>query len=222
MSEKLSGPMLAPKSGAPEQVVVLVHGYGSDGQDLISLAPYLQDILPNALFVAPNAPHACDMNPAGYQWFPLDLDRDISRLQGAETTRPVLGGFLQDLWDETGLSAADTLLIGFSQGAMVSLDTGVRLADRLMGIVSFSGGVISPENLEAEIKTRPPVLLVHGSDDDVVPVKMSIVGCEALKASGVNAQLHISPRTAHSISQDGLEAARAFARGALTARMSKS
>lgn len=216
MSEKLSGPMVAPKSGAekPSQLVVLLHGYGSDGQDLISLAPYLQDILPDAMFVAPNAPSACDMNSSGYQWFPLDLDRDISRLEGSANARPVIDGFLKDLWAETGLSAKETLLVGFSQGAMMSLDVGLRLEDDLMGILAFSGGVIDPENISSAITAKPPVLLVHGADDDVVPVRMSVLGCEALKEAGVNAQIHISPATPHSISQDGLEAGRAFVRGA--------
>jgi phospholipase/carboxylesterase len=222
MSEKLSGPMLAPNSGAPEQLVVLLHGYGSDGQDLISLAPHLSDILPNALFVAPNAPNPCDMSPSGYQWFPLDLDRDISRLEGAENARPILGAFLSDLWQETGLSAKDTLLVGFSQGAMVSLDVGLRLEEKLLGIISFSGGVIAPQNIADELKSRPPVLLIHGSEDGVVPPRMSILGCEALKEAGVNAQIHISPATAHSISPDGLEAARAFTRGAIAGHRSKS
>jgi len=198
-----------------------LHGYGSDGHDLISLAPLFQDLLPDALFIAPNAPDVCDMNPSGYQWFPLDLDRDLSRLEGAGKARPVIKGLLADLWAETGLSARDTLLMGFSQGGMIALDVGLRLDGSLMGIISFSGGVIDPETVQRELLARPPVLLVHGAEDDVVPVQLSLVGCEALKLAGVNAQFHLSPNTAHSIAQDGLEAARAFTRGAVGASRQK-
>ncbi len=210
MTAKLSGPMAPPRSGKAKKAVVLLHGYGSDGNDLISLQPYLADLLPDAVFVAPNAPAPCAINPAGYEWFPLDLDREISRLEGIDSTRPVISGFLNDLWAETGLAAKDTLLCGFSQGAMIALDSGLRLPETLFGIISFSGGVVAPEKLGDEIKAKPPVCLIHGDSDDVVPPRMSLEGENALKAAGVDVRLHISPGTGHSIAQDGLVAARQF------------
>jgi len=210
MSDKLSGPMVAPLSGVTKQIVVLLHGYGSDGNDLIALAPYWREMLPDAMFVAPNAPDPCDINPAGYQWFPLDLDRDISRLAGSEKAGPVIAQFLIDLWSETGLEAKDTLLVGFSQGAMMALDVGLRLPEALVGIIAFSGGVIAPDEVGSFIKSRPRVCMVHGGEDDVVPVAMSVRGSEALKAEGVEVDFHIMAGTGHTIAQDGIEVANAF------------
>ena len=210
MSHKLSGPMVAPLSGETKQLVVLLHGYGSDGDDLISLAQYWREMLPDAMFIAPNGPSPCDINPAGYQWFPLDLDREISRLVGSEKIRPVVLEFLEDLWAETGLGAKDTLLGGFSQGAMVALDVGLRLPETLMGIIGFSGGVIDSAEVKNLIKSKPAVCLVHGGEDDVVPAGMSVRGSQALKAEGVEVDLHISPGVGHSIAPDGMEVANAF------------
>jgi phospholipase/carboxylesterase len=210
VSANLSGPMLGPKEGEAKRVVVLLHGYGSDGNDLIALGSYWQPILPDALFVAPNAPHVCDINPMGYQWFPLEMDRAISRLTGGETARPVIKSFLEDVWRQTGFGPGQTILGGFSQGAMMALDVGLRLEEPLAGIVAFSGGVISPDEIGDHIKSKPPVCLIHGAEDDVVPVSMSVRGGEALKKAGVDVQVHVSPATGHSIAQDGLEVAGAF------------
>lgn len=209
---KLSGPMVQPKSGKPEQIVVLLHGYGSDGNDLIALAQYFQAELPNALCVAPNAPHPCDINPAGYQWFPLDLDRDLSRLDGAASARPSIQTFLEDLWAETGLTAADTFLVGFSQGAMMALDVGLRLDPQPFGIVSFSGALIGPEHLQNELGGKPPVVLVHGSDDEVVPTESSQIADAHLRQWGILSAIHIDHGSGHAIAQDGLMFALAFVR----------
>lgn len=209
-SEKLSGPMVPSSSGTTKQIVVLLHGYGSDGQDLISLAPYWSQLLPDAMFVAPNAPSKCDINPAGYQWFPLDLDRGISRLTGSEMVRPVVQEFLNSLWEETGLTAAETILVGFSQGAMMVLDVGLRLETPVKGIVAFSGGLISPETIGDAIKSKPPVMFIHGEADDVVPVAMSVLGHQALQGLGVQSHIHISPGSGHTIAQDGMQAATGF------------
>lgn len=210
MTAQLSGPMVAPESGTPKNLIVLLHGYGSDGNDLIGLAPYWRDLLPDTLVVAPNAPWACDINPAGYQWFPLELDREISRLDGSGQARPVITGFLEQVWAETGLGAADTVLGGFSQGAMMALDAGLRLPEALKGIVAFSGGVISPETIGDELVSKPPVCLIHGAEDDVVPVGMSVRGGEALKTAGLEVLVHVSPGTGHGIAPDGLEVATGF------------
>lgn len=210
MTVSLSGPMVPAKSGAAKQLVVLLHGYGSDGNDLISLASLWRDQMPGALFVAPNAPDACDINPMGFQWFPLDLDRSISRLSGSESARPIVTNFLQQSWADTGVAAKDTLLVGFSQGAMMALDVGLRLPDALMGVVAFSGGVIAPEAIGPEVAAKPPVCMVHGAEDDVVPVGMSVVGGEALRKLGLDVTVHISPGAGHTIAPDGLEVVRDF------------
>lgn len=206
----LSGPSVAPPDGPAKRLVVLLHGYGSDGADLIGLVPYFRDLMPQAAFLAPNAPYPCAINPSGYEWFPLDLDRDFSRLHGVETVRPVLGRFLEQLWAQTGLGAADTVLVGFSQGAMIALDTGFRLKEPLAAIVGFSGGIVAPERLVEEVKSSPPVCLLHGDSDDVVPPMFSIGGAQALEALGFDVTLHVSTGTGHTIAPDSLEVARRF------------
>lgn len=210
MSEKLSGPMVQPLSGTTKQIVVLLHGYGSDGNDLIGLAPYWRELLPDAMFVAPNAPNPSDINPAGFQWFSLDTERAISRRTGSAAARPVVLGFLEDLWEETGLTAKDTFLVGFSQGAQLVLDVGLRLPEALMGIVAFSGGLIDPEITVPLIKSKPPICLVHGDADEVVPVSMTLEGGKALTAAGLDVTGHISAGAGHTIAPDGMEAATGF------------
>lgn len=212
MSTKLSGPMVHPAEGKPEQLVVLLHGYGSDGNDLIALAQYFQSEFPQALYVAPNAPETCDINPAGYQWFPLDLDRDMSRLDGAASARPTIKAFLDDLWAETGLGPAETLLVGFSQGAMMALDTGLRLDPAPFGIISFSGALIGPEKLKDELAGKPPVALIHGTVDDVVPAESAQIAEAHLKQWGIASALHLDHGSGHTIHQDGLGFALAFIR----------
>lgn len=209
---KLSGPMLPPASGNARHLVVLLHGYGSDGRDLIGLGQFWRDSFPDAMFVAPNAQEVCAGNPFGYQWFPLDGDRTLSRLVGAETAAPIITAFLRDLWAQTGLGPEHTILVGFSQGAMMALHTGLRLETPLKGIIAFSGMLISPERLADEITAKPPVLLIHGDIDEVVPLMGSEAALPTLLDLGVPAQLHISEGAGHSIAQDGLDAASEFLR----------
>jgi phospholipase/carboxylesterase len=209
---KLSGPMLAPRSnGAPRQAVVLLHGYGSDGNDLITLGQVWGSRFPDAMFVAPHAPDECAANPFGYEWFPLDLDRMQSRLDGARAARPVLVEFLMDLWAQTGLHPAETVLAGFSQGGMMALHVGLSLDRRLAGVVSFSGAFVRPDEgfpqAEAE---RPPVALVHGDLDAVVDPALSEEAKVVLRAEGYDVSHHVSPGISHSISPDGLDFATAF------------
>lgn len=211
MTQKLSGPMLPPKSGRmPRQLVVLLHGYGADGKDLIGLGSYWREALPEALFVSPNAPQPCAENPLGYQWFPLDLNRTISRVTGAADARDVLIGFLNDLWAQTGLSAHDTFLVGFSQGAMMALHVGLSLDEPVLGIVSFSGALVPPERFEQGYSPRPPICLVHGDLDQVVHPRLSQEASIALQAQGFEVSYHVSPGAAHGIAPDGLEFATDF------------
>lgn len=210
MTTKLSGPMLPPKSGnAPRQAVVLLHGYGSDGADLIGLAPYWQDVLPDALFVAPNAHEECTGNPFGYQWFALDYDTDrvANRQAGLPLASPVLLQFLADLWEQTGLSAKDTILVGFSQGAMMALHVGLSLPEPPMGIVAFSGALVIPEGFGM---AGPPVAIIHGDQDNVVYPELGAEAASVLKAASYDVRYHVSPDTGHSIAPDGLAFATDF------------
>jgi phospholipase/carboxylesterase len=209
---RLSGPLLPPRSGTAKQAVVLLHGYGSDGNDLIGLGQMWSPQFPDALFVSPNAPDACAINPAGYEWFALDLDRSAydRRLVGALSVRPVIAQFLDDLWRQTGLTPAQTVLAGFSQGAMMALHTGLSLDRRLAGVLAFSGAFLPPDPFPQPEAIRPPVALIHGEFDPVVDPDSSREAEQSLRAAGYDARLHISPGIGHSISTDGLQVASAF------------
>ena len=213
---KLSGPMLPPKSGvAPTHAVVLLHGYGSDGNDLIGLAPYWQDALPDALFVSPNAPSICDSFAGGHQWFPISFegDRLAKRQMGVVAARPVLVEFLDDLWAQTGIAPERTILAGFSQGAMMALHVGLSLERTLMGIIAFSGAFLPPEGFGELPLGRPPVCLVHGDMDGVVDPVHSAEADVALRAAGFEVSYHVSRGIAHGIAPDGLEFATQFITG---------
>lgn len=206
---KLSGPMLPPKSGgAPKQAVILLHGYGADGSDLIGLGHHWGPLLPDALFIAPNAPTPCAGNPFGFEWFPLAVDRIAGRIEGAKNAAPDIIEFLTDLWSQTDIRPADTFLVGFSQGAMMALHIGTALPRPLKGIVAFSGAFVPADDFPAVDKA--PVALVHGDLDQVVDPELSRQAATELTAAGFDVSLHISSGTAHGIAPDGLDFATAF------------
>ncbi len=211
MSVKLSGPMLPPASGGmPRQAVVLLHGYGSDGNDLIGLAPHWQGLLPHAVFISPNAPEPCRQLAFGFQWFDIAFegDRLASRQLGVAQARPVLVEFLEDLWRQSGIGPENTLLVGFSQGAMMALHTGLSLDKPLMGIIAFSGAFVPPEGFGGGAKS--PVCLVHGDSDDVVDPQLSADADVALRLAGYDVSYHVSPGVGHGIAPDGLAFATDF------------
>lgn len=207
---KLNGPLLPPRSGGPAtQAVILLHGYGADGSDPISLGQHWSQLLPDALFVAPNAPEPCAGSPFGFQWFPLQVDRIAGRIEGAKTTAPILKEFLTDLWAQTGITPASTILAGFSQGAMMALHVGTALDDELAGIIAFSGAFVPADAFGAS-SPRPPVTLIHGELDQVVDPQLSRQAATELSAAGFEVSLHLSPNTAHGIAPDGLDFATSF------------
>ena len=211
MTAKLSGPMLPPKSGAAaKQIMVILHGYGADGADLIGLCLEWRELFPDMLFVAPNAPEICAQNPGGYQWFPLNVDRIAGRIEGAARARPVIVDFLTDLWAQTGLGPSDTILCGFSQGAMMALHVGTSLDAKLRGVVAFSGAFIPAEGFGITPFAKPPVALIHGDLDRVVDPQLSRDAARDLAAAGFDVRLHISPGSGHGIAPDGLAFATNF------------
>jgi phospholipase/carboxylesterase len=215
----ISGPVLPPASGGPpRQLVVLLHGYGADGEDLIGLAEPLSDVLPDALFAAPNATTACAQNPFGYEWFPLDFEQMIESVRlGVPAARAEIFQYLQELWSQTSLTAGDTFLVGFSQGAMMALHVGLSLSERLLGIVSFSGALVPPEGFGSGRLPMPPICLVHGELDDVVDPMLTQQAAQALSAAGYEVGLHISPGLPHGIAPDGLSFAARFMSGRVAA-----
>lgn len=201
----LEGPEHGPEAGgAPKKLVLLLHGLGADGNDLIGLAPHWAKALPTSVFVSPNAPFPCDMAPYGYQWFSLQ-DRDPATiLSGVQAARPILDAFIDAQLARFKLTEADTALVGFSQGTMMSLYTAPRRARPVAGVVGFSGALVGAELLAGEIKSRPPVILVHGDADTMVPVQASQAAKAQLEKAGVPVELHIRPGLQHGIDEQGL------------------
>ncbi len=210
----LTGPERPAASGTADSVVVLLHGYGADGNDLIGLAEPMAPHLPDTRFLAPNAPDRCPGNPMGFQWFPIPwLDGTPEAAARAAATRSfnLLDAWLDELAAQ-GIGPERTVLVGFSQGTMMALHVGLRRKAPLAGIVGFSGRLLDPERLGAEITSRPPVLLVHGDQDPVVPFSSLGEADRALRAAGVETATHVSRGTAHGIAPDGLGLALGFIR----------
>lgn len=202
---KLSGPSRKPASGgAARQLVVLLHGLGADGNDLIGLAPYWAPLVPEAEFLSPHAPFPCDMAPMGRQWFSLQDRSQTAILAGIRAAAPVLDGFLDEALAQRGLDERQLALVGFSQGTMMSLYVGPRRAKTLAGIVGYSGALVGPELLPTEIRSRPPMLLVHGDADQVVPPAALPLAVAGLRAAGVPVEEIVRPGLGHGIDEEGL------------------
>ncbi|MEL0106922.1 MAG: alpha/beta hydrolase [Rhodospirillales bacterium] len=207
----LSGPTLPPASNqAPKQIVMLLHGVGADGNDLIGLAPYYQKVLPDALFIAPDAPFPYDMAPFGRQWFGLQDRSEPARLKGTQSSAPILDHFIDTTLANYGLSDDKLALVGFSQGTMMSLYVGLRREKPLAGIIAQSGILIGPELLADEIKSRPPVLLIHGDMDAVVPFQYMEKAQKALQENGVEVAAHARPGLGHNIDEEGIALSQQF------------
>jgi len=211
MSLPLTGPSRAPASGGkPTSLVILLHGLGADGNDLIDLAQHLGPMLPDTAFVAPNAPEPCDMAPYGYQWFSLQ-DRTPSVIAaGVDRSAPILAHFIEGELAKHHLDARRLALVGFSQGTMMSLHVGPRLDPGPAAIVGFSGRLIAPQRLAAEKRSSPPVLLIHGDADQVVPFDSLAAGVAGLSAVGIAVEGLRRPGLGHGIDGPGLGAAAQF------------
>jgi phospholipase/carboxylesterase len=209
MTVFLDGPRLPPaRGGKAGALVVLLHGYGSNGADLIGLAPYWQKALPGAAFVSPNAIEPVPQAPGGYQWFPIsNLDPRLME-QGARHAAASLDRFLDRELERAGLDGSRLALVGFSQGTMMALHVGLRR--QVAAVLGFSGVLVGGPKLKQEMKAKPPILLVHGDRDPTIPIAAMFDSAEALAAAGHGAGWHISYGVPHSIGQDGLELGGAF------------
>lgn len=201
---ELDGPRHGPEAGA-KALVVFLHGLGADGNDLISLAPMLAPLLPDTAFVAPHAPFPCDMAPMGRQWFSLQTREPEDLLTGVRTAAPLLDAFLDAELAKHGLSDDRLALVGFSQGTMTALHTVLRRPKACAVVVGFSGALLVPEILGEEITSRPPVLLVHGDADAVVPFPALAAAEEGLQLNGIPVAAYARPGLGHGIDQEGLE-----------------
>ncbi|MDG1209172.1 MAG: prolyl oligopeptidase family serine peptidase [Paracoccaceae bacterium] len=206
----LEGPSADAESGTKNSLVILLHGYGADGNDLFGIAQALAQHLPNTAFRSPNAPERCTTNPAGYQWFPiswLDGSSEQEMAEGAERAKKTLHAYLDEAMAEEGMTPDRTVIIGFSQGTMMSLDVTMRRDEAFAGLVGFSGRLIESD---APMTCKTPVLLVHGDQDPMVPVASIHEAREALEKADVPVLWHISEGVGHGIAPDGLGLALKF------------
>ncbi len=219
MTRVLTAGRKEPQSGDTRSAVVFLHGYGANGADLLGLADPLADHLPDTLFVAPDAPENCVGSPFGYQWFPIpwiDGSSEEESSRGMQQAVEDLNAFLDALMVDEDLLPEQVCLFGFSQGTMMSLHVAPRREDPVAGIVAFSGRLLEPELLADEVQSRMPILLVHGDQDDVVPVQSLPQAAEALQNAGFSdVYAHVMKDTAHGIAPDGLSVALAFIRDQL-------
>lgn len=196
-----------------DAVVVFLHGYGADGADLLGLADPLAPHLPGTAFHAPDAPERSINNPMGYQWFPipwLDGSSEADAKAAMDRSVTALNGFLDKVLADEGLNATRMVVIGFSQGTMMALHVLPRRTDAVAGIVGFSGRLLDAETLESEAKVKPPVLLIHGDQDPVVPFQDMGLAGDALLAADFDVFAHVMKGTGHGIAPDGLSVALSF------------
>ena len=219
MTRVLQAGRNGPQSGTTRSAVVFLHGYGANGADLLGLADPLMEHLPDTLFVAPDAPESIPGMPMGLQWFPIpwiDGSSEEEAERGMAAAVADLDAFLDALMVDEDLLPEQVVLFGFSQGTMLALHVAPRREDALAGVVAFSGRLLAPELLTDEVKTRPPILLVHGDADDVVPPQSLPLAAEALQQAGwQDVYAHVMKGTGHGIAPDGLSVALAFMRDKL-------
>lgn len=209
----LTGPRAGARSGITNSLVILLHGYGADGNDLFGLAGPLSQHLPDTVFLSPNAPERCRVNPMGYQWFPiswLDGSAESEMAAGFRRSAEMLDAYLTDAMAAEGVPPGRTALVGFSQGTMMSLHVAPRRPDALACVVGFSGRLHDGAALKREAVSKPPVLLVHGDRDEMIPVSALDEARNGLAAAGISVQWHVSPGTGHGIAPDGLQVALRF------------
>lgn len=213
--ETLKAYTYGPASGKqPQQAVIMLHGLGADGRDLLGLAPELAAALPDAVFLSPDAPHPCDMAPMGRQWFSLREWTPEAILRGVQQAAPLLHEFIDETLARYNLPPEKLALLGFSQGTMMSLYVGPHYKDMIGGIMGFSGALVWDDVTDDNMR-KPPVCLVHGMIDTIVPVSAYHHAREKLLTAGFKVTGHVTPNLMHSIDFDGIDAARKFLKEAL-------
>ena len=201
----ISGPIIEPSSGnSPKQMIIFVHGYGADGNDLIGLANYFQSTLPEAIFLSPHAPEACSMNPSGYQWFDLTSTDPAVLWSKILVAADHLNEFIDSKLLEYNIAEENLALIGFSQGTMMSLHVSLRRKNTMAAVLGFSGRLIGADLLKDDLISKPSIYLIHGDQDPMVPYQESLTAEKVLKEYSVDIKTHISEHTQHSIAEDGL------------------
>jgi phospholipase/carboxylesterase len=212
---ELNGPRLEPRGGQAKRLVVFLHGYGADGNDLIEIGRAWQELLPDTAFVSPHAPEPCAQVPVGRQWFNLTFRTPNERWVGVNKAAPVLNQFLDAELARRKLPPQALALVGFSQGTMMALHVGLRREVAPAAIVGYSGVFTLPDGADpkavaGEIKSRPPILLIHGDQDDLIPAQALFLGAQQLSVLEVPVEWHLSQGIGHGIDQEGLRQGGAF------------
>ena len=195
--------VLIQEPSKSDRLIVLLHGWGADGSDLMDLAPVLSAPFANAIIAAPDAPHPCSANPMGKEWF--DLSCDATKIDtGPAQAFPALRNLLETLMTQFSLAPERVALLGFSQGAMMALYTSLRLTAPLGAVVSIAGALLAVGELEKAITARPPILLIHGDADEVVPPRAMIMAETRLKSQQVAVETMSCAGLGHGISPEVL------------------
>jgi len=203
----LNGSELAPKNGnKPKQLILLLHGVGADGDNLLDIAKTLSPKFPDAYFISPNAPHSYDMAPFGYQWFSLGDTSEEALLQGLNDAMPHLNEFVDHQLKRFELTEKNLAVIGFSQGTILALHTFPRRSKPIALIAGLSGTLIAPYLLEKELKSKPNILFMYGEKDQVLPVKYMKLASQSLKNLGFDIKTNVYPDLEHSINQEEITA----------------
>jgi phospholipase/carboxylesterase len=209
---KLTGPSLDPSAGgAPQSLVILLHGYGANGDDLIGLAPPFAQVLPNTEFLSPNAPYPCEGNPfGGLQWFEVWQAEGVDRLAEVRNGAAIVNAFIDEELAKRNLTDDKLILCGFSQGTMLSLHVALRRPVPCAGVLGYSGRLESPEVLADEITVRPPVMLIHGEEDPMLAIDLMDKAAAVMTESGVTVDCHRRPGLGHGIDEDGMRLGAGF------------
>ena len=209
---QLTGPNFGPASGgAPHNLVILLHGYGANGDDLIGLAPPFAQVLPNTEFLSPNAPYPCESNPfGGLQWFEVWQAEGVDRLTEVRNGAAIVNAYIDEELAKRNLTDANLILCGFSQGTMLSLHVALRRAAPCAGVLGYSGRLESPELLADEITVRPPIMLIHGEDDPMLSIDLMDTAATVMTENGVSVDCHRRPGLGHGIDEEGMRLGAGF------------
>ena len=187
----------------PRLVVVLCHGYGGDGKDISALAINWQRFLPDAIFLCPNAPEICSINPQGYQWFDLSSEKEEIIFEKSLAAEEKLNIFLDQVLNNLQLGTKNLALVGFSQGCMISIQTGIKKKEQINSLVGYSGKIINKEHLSDNINSKPKIFLMHGENDTIVSPTHLLEAKEYLKKQGINVKTKMFKNCEHRIPVEG-------------------
>ena len=194
------------------QVIVLCHGYGGDGNDISSLAINWQRFMPDAIFMCPNAPEVCAINPKGYQWFDLSSDKEEFILEKSLLAEEKLSKFVDQVLNNLQLQSSDLALVGFSQGCMMAIQVGLKKEKKINSIIGYSGKIINQKHLSINIKSKPKILLMHGADDTIVPPTCLLEAKEYLENHKIKIKAKLFKNCEHKIPVEGSSLGLSFLR----------